>query len=157
MCRVSQIQFLTKLLQKWTKLLVKWIMMIILKNLHWFSLCVTKQDRFVVVIWHICILSLVCESVQGVGRNNSPPCPAEDQAGDAAEAMPRHVDGQGWTACKYHLNFIPGGPPTNGTVDFQDFALINSYLFSPCWIEHLFLIIITPRSSNLVENFLFYE
>ena len=39
----------------------------------------------------------------------------------------------------------------------QDFPLINSYLFSPCWIEHLFLIIITPRSSNLVENFLFYE
>ena len=29
--------------------------------------------------------------------------------------------------------------------------------FSPCWIEHLFLIIITPRSSNLVENFLTYE
>ena len=28
--------------------------------------------------------------------------------------------------------------------------------FSPCWIGHLFLII-TPRSSNLVENFLFYE
>ena len=25
------------------------------------------------------------------------------------------------------------------------------------WIEHLFLIIITPRSSNLVENFLFYS
>ena len=40
---------------------------------------------------------------------------------------------------------------------FQDFALINSYLFSPCWVEHLFLIIITPISSNLVENFLFYE
>ena len=38
---------------------------------------------------------------------------------------------------------------------FQDFALIK--LFSlPCWIEHLFPII-TPRSSNLVENFLFYE
>ena len=36
---------------------------------------------------------------------------------------------------------------------FQDFALINSYLFSHCWIEHLFLIIITPRSLNLVENF----
>ena len=33
----------------------------------------------------------------------------------------------------------------------------NSYLFSPCWIEHLFLIIITPRSSNLVENFSFRE
>ena len=29
----------------------------------------------------------------------------------------------------------------------------SSYLFSPCWIEHLFLIIITPRSSNLVEFF----
>ena len=43
------------------------------------------------------------------------------------------------------------------TVDFQDFALINSYGFSPCWIEHLFLVIIIPRSSNLVENFLFYE
>ena len=40
---------------------------------------------------------------------------------------------------------------------FQDFALINSYLLSPWWIEHLFFIIITPRSSDLVENFLFYE
>ena len=41
---------------------------------------------------------------------------------------------------------------------FQDFALINSVcFFLPCWIEHLYLIIITPRSSNLVENFLFYE
>ena len=53
-----------------------------------------------------------------------------------------------------------GWPEKNGTVDtvnFQDFTLINNYLFSPCWIEHLFLIIITPRSSNLVENFLFYE
>ena len=55
------------------------------------------------------------------------------------------------------LRSIPGGPPKNGTVDFQDFALNNSYLFSPCWIEHLFLITITPRSSNLVENYLFYE
>ena len=56
--------------------------------------------------------------------------------------------------------FIPGGPKKPGTVDtvdFQDFAIINSYLFSSCWIEHLFIIIITPRSSNLVENFLFYE
>ena len=55
---------------------------------------------------------------------------------------------------------IPGGPiKTEQSIQsiFQDFALINSYLFSPCWIEHLFLIIITPRSSNLVENFLFYE
>ena len=58
------------------------------------------------------------------------------------------------------LNSYTGWPNKNGTVDtvnFQDFALINSYNFSPCWIEHLFLIIITPRSSNLAENFLFYE
>ena len=40
---------------------------------------------------------------------------------------------------------------------FQDFALIQQLFSSPCWIEHLFPIIITPRSSNLVENFLFYE
>ena len=34
----------------------------------------------------------------------------------------------------------------------------NQQLFSSiCWIEHLFPIIITSRSSNLVENFLFYE
>ena len=55
---------------------------------------------------------------------------------------------------------IPGGPQkTEQSIQsiFQDFALINNYIFSPCWIEHLFLIIITPRSSNLVENFLFYK
>ena len=55
---------------------------------------------------------------------------------------------------------IPGGPQkTEQSIHtiFQDFVLINSYFFSPCWIEHLFLIIITPRSSNSVENFLFYE
>ena len=52
---------------------------------------------------------------------------------------------------------IPGGPIKMEQSIFQNFALINIYLFTPCWIEHLFLIIITPRSSNLVENFLFYE
>ena len=59
---------------------------------------------------------------------------------------------------------IPGGPQKHRNSQFfsrlcSD-ALINSYPFSPCWIGHLFLIIITvltPRSSNLVENFLFYE
>ena len=48
---------------------------------------------------------------------------------------------------------IPGGPiKTEQSIQsiFQDFALINSYLFSSCWIEHLFLIIITPISSHLV-------
>ena len=60
----------------------------------------------------------------------------------------------------YCMQYIPGGPKkTEQSIQtiFQDFALINSYFCSPCWIEHLFLIIITPRSSNLVENFLFYE
>ena len=33
----------------------------------------------------------------------------------------------------------------------------DQQFFLPCCIKHLFLIIITPRSSNLVENFLFYE
>ena len=57
-------------------------------------------------------------------------------------------------------NAIPGGPQkTEQSIQsiFQDFALINSYLFSPCYIEHHFFIIVTPRSSNLVENILFYE
>ena len=56
--------------------------------------------------------------------------------------------------CRVGKN-IPGGPiKTEQSIQsiFQDFALINSYLFSPCWIEHLSLIIITPRSSNLVET-----
>ena len=59
----------------------------------------------------------------------------------------------------YVARDIPGGPKTEQSIQsiFQDFALINIFLFSPCWIEHLFLIILTPRSSNLVENFLFYE
>ena len=50
---------------------------------------------------------------------------------------------------------IPGGPKKPEQSIFQDFVLNNDYLFfPPCWIEHLCLIIITPRSSNLVENFL---
>ena len=50
-----------------------------------------------------------------------------------------------WLA-RHHYTGWPIKKWTVDTVDFQDFALINSYLFSPCWIEHLFLIIITPRS-----------
>ena len=53
-----------------------------------------------------------------------------------------------------------GWPRNKGTVDTVDFSGLcsNQQLFSsPCCIEHLFPIIITPRSSNLVENFLFYE
>ena len=53
-----------------------------------------------------------------------------------------------------------GWPKKNGTVETVDISGLCSdqqLSFSPCWIEHLFFIIITPRSSNLVENFLFYE
>ena len=53
-----------------------------------------------------------------------------------------------------------GWSRNNGTVDTVDFSGLfsNQQLFSsPCWIEHLFPIILTPRSSNLVDNFLFYE
>ena len=64
----------------------------------------------------------------------------------------------------FHFATYTGWPPPqkkkNGTVDTVDFSGLYSdqQLFvSPCWIEHLFLITITPRSSNLVENFLFYE
>ena len=50
-----------------------------------------------------------------------------------------------------------GWPNKNGTVDTVDFSGLCSdqqlSFFSPCWTEHLFLIIITPRSSTLVENF----
>ena len=58
------------------------------------------------------------------------------------------------------LKFYTGWPRNNGTVDTVEFSGLcsNQQSFSsPCWIEHLFPIIITPRSSNLVENFLFYE
>ena len=68
-----------------------------------------------------------------------------------------------WMQVCNHLHAVycryTGWPNKNGTVDTVNFlglALINNYPFSPCWIEHHFLIIITPRSSNLVENFLFY-
>ena len=53
-----------------------------------------------------------------------------------------------------------GWPRNNGTVDavdFQDFAHIQQLFSSLCWKEHLYPITITPRSLNLVENFLFYK
>ena len=59
-----------------------------------------------------------------------------------------------------YLHVYTGWPRNNGTVDTVNFSGLcsNQQLFSSlCWIEHLFPIIITPRSSNLVENFLFYE
>ena len=40
---------------------------------------------------------------------------------------------------------------------FSGLCSNQQLLSSLCWIEHLFPIIITSRSSNLVENFLFYE
>ena len=43
--------------------------------------------------------------------------------------------------------YIPGGPPKRNSR--------YSRFFRTCWLEHPFFIIITPRSSNLVENCLF--
>ena len=65
-----------------------------------------------------------------------------------------------WFAFKrkfYATGPIPGGPKNPGTVDFLGLCSDQQLSFSPCWIEHLSLIIITPSSSNSVENFLFYE
>ena len=63
----------------------------------------------------------------------------------------------GYRSSTNFMDHVLGGPQkTEQLIQsiFQDFALINRTFFSPCWIEHdLFLIIITPRSSNLVENF----
>ena len=58
-----------------------------------------------------------------------------------------------------YLCAIPGGPQkTEQSIQSIFRTLLwSTVIFLPCWIEHLFLIIITPRSSNLVENFLFYE
>ena len=51
---------------------------------------------------------------------------------------------------------IPGGPQKTEQ-SIKSTLLWSTVIFSPCWIEHLYLIILTPRSSNLVENFIFYE
>ena len=64
-----------------------------------------------------------------------------------------HGHGANYFHCKFliYCNSIPGGPQKRNSRYsrfFQDFALINSHIFSPCWIKHLFLIIITPRSSD---------
>ena len=53
-----------------------------------------------------------------------------------------------------------GWPRKNGNSRYSRFSGLCSnqqLLSSLCWIEHLFPIIITSRSSNLVKNFLFYE
>ena len=55
-----------------------------------------------------------------------------------------------------HFEMYTGWPKKNGTVDFSGLCSDQQLSFSPCWIEHLFLIIITPRSSNLVENFILW-
>ena len=53
----------------------------------------------------------------------------------------------------FAINFpLVGGPPKNGTVNFLGLCSDEQLFFSPCWIEHFFLIIMTPRSSNLVRK-----
>ena len=59
--------------------------------------------------------------------------------------------------CCWSCHYIGWPQKTLEQSIFQDNTPINSDLFSPCWIEHLLLIKITPSSSNLVTNFLFYE
>ena len=95
------------------------------------------------------------------GITTPPPPPAAPEHAECISADKRvhiFVGKSGVYLRRYF--FKPGGPiKTEQSIQsfFQGFALINSYLVSPCWIEHLFFIIITPRLSNLVENFLFYE
>ena len=51
----------------------------------------------------------------------------------------------------FAINFsLVGGPQKNGTVNFLGLCSDEQLFFSPCWIEHLFLIIMTPRSSNFL-------
>ena len=45
---------------------------------------------------------------------------------------------------KNHFWYTGWPPKKQNSRFFRTIALINSYIFSPCWIEHLFLIIITP-------------
>ena len=54
---------------------------------------------------------------------------------------------------------MQGGPEERNSPysKFSELCSNQQLLSSLCWIEHLFPIIITSRSSNLVENFLFYE
>ena len=83
---------------------------------------------------------------------------------DFPEFCPNHY------TLKYFLGHCPPPPPhlwhlyrvahkkRNSRFFFFRILLWSTVIFfSPRWIEHLFLIIITPRSSDLVENFLFYE
>ena len=57
--------------------------------------------------------------------------------------------------CGFAINLLlMGGPPKSGTVDFLGLCSNQQSSFSPCWIEHPFGIIITPKSSNLGEIFL---
>ena len=67
-----------------------------------------------------------------------------------------HVRGIGGLILPSRYAPIPGGPEITEQSIQSIFRTLQLFS-SPCWIEHLFPIIITPRSSNLVENFLFYE
>ena len=60
--------------------------------------------------------------------------------------------------CPYHLLPLPytGWRNKNGTVYILWLSSDQQLSVLPRWIEHMFLIIIRPRSLNLVENFYFY-
>ena len=50
-----------------------------------------------------------------------------------------------------HVYRVPP-PKKKGTVDFLGLCSDQQLSLFTCWIEYRFLIVITPRSSNLVEN-----
>ena len=62
--------------------------------------------------------------------------------------------------CKIIMVHNTGWPEKKRNSRYSRFSGLcsNQQLsFSPCWREHLFLNILTPRSSNLVKNSLFYK
>ena len=65
-----------------------------------------------------------------------------------------------WLACQSEFAFLYRVAQKERNSRYSRFSGLCSnqqLLSSLFWIEHLFPIIITSRSSNLVENFLFYE
>ena len=56
-----------------------------------------------------------------------------------------------WTVISgFAINFsLVGGPPKNGTVNFLGLCSDEQLFFSPCWIEHFFLIIMTTGDHQI--------
>ena len=59
--------------------------------------------------------------------------------------------------CRVNIYRVAQKERNSRYIRFSGLCSNQQLLSSLCWIEHLFPIIITSRSSNLVENFLCYE